>query len=53
MAPYLGQGTVTSGIPLLTVQADLDALAQEEQGPHQHVPCWARVAVIHHEVQQP
>lgn len=34
MAPYLGQGAVPPCIPLLAVQADLDALAQKEHGPH-------------------
>jgi hypothetical protein len=51
--PYLGQGTVPLRIPLLAVQADLNALAQKEQGPQKHIPCWARVPVVHGEVQQP
>ena len=50
LVPYLGQGTVLPCIPLLAVQADLDALAQKQHGPHQHVPRWPCVLVMHHEV---
>lgn len=50
---YLGQGTVSPSIPLLAVQADLDALAQEEKDPHQDIPGRACVLVVHGEVQQP
>ena len=53
MVPYLGQGAVAPCVPLLAVQADLDALAQKEHGPHEHVPRWARAPVMHHEVQWP
>lgn len=34
MVPYLGQGAVLPCIPLLAVQADLDALAQKKHDPH-------------------
>lgn len=50
MVLYLGQGAVPPCKPLLAVQADLDALAQKQHGPHQHVPRWTLVPVMHHEV---
>ena len=53
MAAYLGLGAVAPCIPLLAVQADLDALAQEEQGPHEHSPHWSPAPVVHCEVQWP
>ena len=34
MVPYLGRGAVPLCIPLLAVQANLDAQAQKEDGPH-------------------
>lgn len=34
VVPYLGQGAVSPSIPLLAVQANLDALAQKQHGPH-------------------
>lgn len=34
MVTYLGQGAVSPCIPLLAIQANLDALAQKQHGPH-------------------
>lgn len=34
------QRAVLLSIPLLRIEADQDALAQEEGGPHDHIPDW-------------
>lgn len=44
------QGAVALSIPLLGIQTDQDPLAQEERGPHDHVPDWSLPPIVEDEI---